>query len=337
MTVTPSNVTLRSGDTTQFTAQLSGSTGSMNQTFTWYVNGVAHGNATVGSIDQTGKYRAPASLPTPHSVTIKAVSDADKSHFATSSVSLQNPIPVLQTLSPTFLPVGNFTLNVGGADFVNGSKVMFGGTALATTYVSPTQLTATGTATAAQAGTVKITVENPDPGKSNSAASMNVQVGLAGQVSVVVIPATTEITAGSTFQYRAALNGAGANTAVKWAINGIPNGNATVGTISQGGVYQAPATVPVPNTIQVQATSLADTTATYSGTATITNPAPVVSAVLPTTIPVGNFTLVVTRPEICQRRRGVIRGHIPADHVCLRHRGHRHRHRHQRASRYGPG
>ena len=31
-----------------------------------------------------------------------------------------------------------------------------------------------------------------------------------------------------------------------------------------GGVYQAPATVPIPNTIQVQATSLADTTATAS-------------------------------------------------------------------------
>ncbi len=294
MTVTPSNVTLRSGETTQFTAQLSGSTGSMSQTFTWYVNGVAHGDATAGSIDQTGKYRAPASLPTPHSVTVKAVSNSDKTHFATSSVSLQNPIPVLQTVSPTFLPVGNFTLNVGGSGFVNGSKVMFGGTTLATTYVSPTQVTATGTTTAAQVGMVKIMVENPDPGKSNSAASMNVQVGLAGQVSVVVIPATTEITAGSTFQYRAALNGAGANTAVKWAINGIPNGNATVGTISQGGIYQAPATVPVPNNIQVQATSLADTTATSSGTATITNPAPVVSAVLPTTIPVGDFTLVVT-------------------------------------------
>ncbi|MGA9812642.1 MAG: DUF1800 family protein [Terriglobales bacterium] len=294
MTVTPSSVTMRSGETTQFTAQLSGGASSANQTFSWYVNGVRTGNSTVGSIDQTGKYRAPANLPTPPSVTIKAVSNSDKSHFATGSVSLQNPIPVLQTLSPTFLPVGNFTLNVGGANFVSGTKVVFGGTTLATTYVGPTQLTATGTATAAQVGMVKITVNNPDPGKSSSVASMNVQVGAAGQVAVVVIPATTEITAGSTFQYRAALSGAGANTAVKWAVNGIPNGNATVGTISQGGMYQAPPTLPVPNTIQVQATSLADTTATAVGTATITNPSPVVNAVLPTTISVGDFTLVVT-------------------------------------------
>ena len=73
-----------------------------------------------------------------------------------------------------------------------GSKVLFGGTALATTYVGLPSLRPPEPATAAQVGTVKIIVENPDPGKSNSAASMNVQVGAAGQVSVLVIPATAE-------------------------------------------------------------------------------------------------------------------------------------------------
>jgi hypothetical protein len=171
---------------------------------------------------------------------------------------------------------------------------MFGGTALATTYVGPTQLRATGTSTSAQIGTVKITVSNPDPGKAVSAASMNVQVGAAGKASVVVIPATAQTTAGSTFQYRTALNNVGSNTAVKWAINGIPNGNATLGTIDADGVYRAPATVPNPNTIQVQATSFFDTTATSSAAVTLTNPLPIVTTVLPTTIPVADFTLVVS-------------------------------------------
>jgi uncharacterized protein (DUF1800 family) len=291
MTVTPSSATLRDGDSAQFTAKVTGNT---NQTVTWSVNGVPNGNSTVGTIDVTGKYQAPMILPAPNSVKIKATSVADKSLSATSPVNLQNPIPTLQTLSPTFLPVGNFSLKVGGSGFVNGSQVMFGGAALTTTYVSPSQLTATGMATSAQIGMVKITVQNPDPGKIASVASMNVQVGAAGQVSVLVIPATAQIAAGSSFQYRTAVNGAGGNTAVKWAINGIPNGNATVGTISAGGIYQAPMTVPNPNTIQVQATSLADTTATSMGTATLTNPAPVVSAVLPTAVPVGAFILVVT-------------------------------------------
>jgi uncharacterized protein (DUF1800 family) len=291
MTIAPPSATLRAGESTQFSATV---TANSNQAVTWSVNGVPSGNATVGTIDATGKYIAPSSLPSPASVKIQAASVADKSLSATSSVSLQNPIPVLQSLSPTFLPVGNFSIQVGGANFVSGSKVLFGGTPLSTTYVGRSQLTATGTATSAQVGIVKITVENPDPGKSDSTASMNVQVGAAGQVSVQVIPPTAQITAGSTFQYRTAVNGAGGNTAVKWSINGIASGNATVGTISAGGIYQAPATVPTPNTIQVTAISLADTTATATGTATLTNPAPIVSAVLPTTIPLGNFTLVVT-------------------------------------------
>ncbi len=291
VTIAPPSVTLRAGDSTQFSATV---TGNANQAVTWLVNDVATGNATVGTIDTTGKYKAPAMLPAGAAVKVKAVSTADKTLSATSSVTLQNPIPQLSTVSPSFLPVGNFSLNVGGANFVSGSQVMFGATALTTTYVSPTQLTATGTATSAQTGMVKITVLNPDPGKIVSVASLNVQVGAAGQVSVQVIPATAQITAGSTFQYRVAVGGAAGNTAVKWAINGIPNGNATVGTIDAGGMYHAPATVPNPNTIQVQATSLADTTATASGTATLTNPAPVVTAVLPTTIPVGAFTLVVS-------------------------------------------
>ena len=278
------------GGSTQFSAK---ATGTTNQSVTWSVNGIALGNATLGTIDQTGKYTAPAAPPSPNTVKIAATSVADKSVFGTSSVTLENPIPQLASVSPTLLPVGNFMLTIAGSGFVSGSQVMFGGTALKTTYVSPAGLTATGTATSAQVGTVKITVQNPDPGKIASVASMNVQVGAAGKVTVQVIPATTQITAGSTFQYKTAVSGSGTNTAVTWKINGIAGGNATVGTITSGGIYQAPTSIPNPNTIQVQATSLADTTATSTGTATIVNPVPVLNAVLPTTIPVGSFTLSV--------------------------------------------
>jgi uncharacterized protein (DUF1800 family) len=289
--ITPAGMSLRAGDSTQFSAKV---TGNANQSVDWSVNGIPTGNATVGTIDATGKYKAPASLPTPNSVKIAATSVADKTLSATTSVTLQNPIPVAQTVSPTFLPVGNFTVTIGGANFVSGSKVLFGGTALATTYVSSSQLKATGTTTSAQVGTVKVMVENPDPGKSDSAAFLNVQIGAAGKVQVQIVPPTAQIAAGALFQYRAAVSGAGGNTAVKWAVNGIPGGNATVGTIDALGYYKAPTTIPTPNTVQVEAISVADTTAVSIGTATLTNPAPVVTAVLPTSIPVGDFTLVVT-------------------------------------------
>ena len=148
MTVTPSNVTLRSGDTTQFTAQLSGSTGSMNQTVTWYVNGVRAREC------DRWQHRPNRKIPG-----ARQPSHAAFGHHQSHQRGRQNPFchqfrelcrirfQCCRSLSPTFLPVGNFSLNVGGAGFVSGSKVMFGGTALATTYVGPTQLTATGTTT----------------------------------------------------------------------------------------------------------------------------------------------------------------------------------------------
>ena len=64
--------------------------------------------------------------------------------------------------------VGAFTLTISGADFVNGATVSFGGANLSTTFVSSAQLTASGTATSAQVGSVSVTVTNPDPGGTSS-------------------------------------------------------------------------------------------------------------------------------------------------------------------------
>jgi hypothetical protein len=133
MKITPASSAVRAGDTMQFSATVTGNT---NQAVTWSVNGVAAGNATVGTIDAKGMYHAPSSVPAPNSVKVQAVSVADQTLFASSSVTLENPQPVPQTVSPTFLPIGNFSVTVGGMNFVPGAKVLFGGTALATTVVS---------------------------------------------------------------------------------------------------------------------------------------------------------------------------------------------------------
>src|SRR5882757_3812798 len=68
--ITPAGMTLRAGDSTQFSAKV---TGNANQSVTWSVNGIPTGNATVGMIDGTGKYIAPSSVPTPNSVKISAI------------------------------------------------------------------------------------------------------------------------------------------------------------------------------------------------------------------------------------------------------------------------
>jgi hypothetical protein len=78
-----------------------------------------------------------------------------------------NPIPTITMMSPTIAVGGGaaFTLTIDGANFVAGSMVNFGGTALTTTFVSATQLTAAIPAAAiALDGYAEVTVTNPAPG-----------------------------------------------------------------------------------------------------------------------------------------------------------------------------
>src|SRR5260370_13595827 len=72
--------------------------------------------------------------------------------------------PTITSMSPTSAIAGAaaFTLTVNGANFVTGSMVNFNGNALATTFVSATQLTAAILASdIATAGRLNVTVTNP--------------------------------------------------------------------------------------------------------------------------------------------------------------------------------
>ena len=74
------------------------------------------------------------------------------------------PVPYIGSISPVSVAPGGaaFTLTVNGTGFLNNSVVDFGTTALATTYVSGTQVTAAVPATLiATSGSRWITVTNP--------------------------------------------------------------------------------------------------------------------------------------------------------------------------------
>jgi hypothetical protein len=81
------------------------------------------------------------------------------------SALAQNPVPLLNQplLPPDAVPGGPaFTLTVNGTGFVSGATVNWNGTALATTFISRSELTATVPATyIAAAGTASVTVLNP--------------------------------------------------------------------------------------------------------------------------------------------------------------------------------
>jgi len=91
-----------------------------------------------------------------------------------SSVTQQlNPSPTLTSISPTVTSVGvpAFTLTVGGTGFISTSTVNWNGTALVTTYVNSTQLTAAVPASdVVTSGTAQVTVTTPAPGGGTSSA-----------------------------------------------------------------------------------------------------------------------------------------------------------------------
>jgi uncharacterized protein (DUF1800 family) len=270
----------------------SSNTTAASSTVLWSVNGVAGGNSTVGTIDATGLYTAPTALPTSDTLQITAVSSTDATMTGKAAVDLENPVPVLTSVSPTAIPIGAFTITANGSNFVKNAQIMFAGKALPTTFVSTTKLTATGTATQAELGTVQVSVMNPAPGAAGSTPTLSVQVQTPDTVQIKITPTTAALRPAGTQQFSVTLTGT-TNTTVSWSVNGTAGGSAALGTVSGSGLYTAPAVLPSPNPVSVTATSAADSRSTASAAVTLENPVPLLTSVSPNPITVGNFSLTV--------------------------------------------
>ncbi len=259
VTVSPSAASVRIGATRQFTAAV---TGTADPSVIWAVNGVDGGNSTVGWVDSLGSYLAPAAVPSPATVSVQARSVAEPGAVGAATVTVV-PLPAISSVSPSPLTVGSFTMTVNGTGFQSGAVVNFGGTSLPTTYVSAIKVTATGTASTTSSG-VPVTVTNPDGGVSNT-----VQVAVVNPpVTVTVSPSSATVRTRRTRQFTATVQNS-SNQAVTWKVNGAAGGNTTVGTISTGGLYTAPNSVPSPSTVAVSAESVGTPSASGSASVSI--------------------------------------------------------------------
>jgi len=92
--------------------------------------------------------------------------------FAATSFTVENPVPTLSSLAPTFAIAGDamFTMNVNGSDFISGDSVVrWNGAALPTAFVAATQLQATvSAALIAAAGSANVDVDTAGPGGGSS-------------------------------------------------------------------------------------------------------------------------------------------------------------------------
>jgi serine protease len=83
--VCPGTATVKTGASETLDASL---VNTADTTVTWEVNGIAGGNATVGTITSNGVYTAPAAVPAGGTVTVTAVSEADDSKTAEATLTI---------------------------------------------------------------------------------------------------------------------------------------------------------------------------------------------------------------------------------------------------------
>lgn len=164
-------------------------------------------------------------------------------------------------LSPNVVSAGggNFTLTVNGMGFVSGATVNWNGTALSTTYVSASQLTAVVPANLiASTGYASVTVTNPDSTVSNT-----------GTVSVVnAKPALTSLSPSS-----ANAGGAGFTLTVKgnsFSASSVVNWNGSALTTTYVSATEIKAAVPASLIANAGKASVTVTTPCPGGGASVT-------------------------------------------------------------------
>lgn len=187
VTVFPAQATVRGGDPpTQFSASVTNAVSGV----TWSVNGVSDGNSTVGTIDTQGFYNPPAGAPTPNNVQVTATLSGDPSVTGSAQVTVLNPIPVIYLLTPSVLTPGSaYTVTVAGSKFLTGAQAMLGGSPVTTTFVDSSHVSIAGTAPGA--GVVALTVANPAPDGTPSAATSVAVGGITQRAAVRFLEQST--------------------------------------------------------------------------------------------------------------------------------------------------
>ena len=287
--VAPTSATALLGEPQTFIAVVSNTT---NTSVTWSVNGIAGGNAAVGTIDANGIYTAPANLPTPNSISVTATSVEDPSKSSTAQVTIASDISV--SASPQAAPVElgaarQFTATVNSAGNPNRSvRWTLSGTGC--TGANCGTVDSFGAYTAPQIlpipAAISLTASSlADPSKSGVAVidvTSTFTLGVTGLSSV---------NASNTATYVATLAPAANSNpsrVISWSVTGAGCSGAACGTISSSGVYAAPSVPPSPATVQIIATPQADPTKVASVSVSILPAINVLVSPTAATLPLGS-------------------------------------------------
>lgn len=279
---------VNTGANAQFTATVTpASLSDPDPGVTWSVDGIAGGNATVGTIDASGMYTAPLVAPPSQMATITAVSVADPAKIGSTAVTINPFISVSISPSPAAsVPLEGmqmFTATVTGTAnqnvtwFVNsilgGDQNTVGAISnpgsTPATYFAPLNMPAPGT-------TITVSATSQADPTQSAAVTVNLFSNIAVSVSTLSGASASVRALGRGETICAAINGT-SNPSLEWRVNGVANGDSTVGQIvpsstlpsfcaqpgPPGSVlitmdYIAPAALPAVNPVTVRVASVAD-------------------------------------------------------------------------------
>lgn len=244
ISISPPTVTLSANQVRQFTATING---SANTSLTWSLTGA-------GTLSPSGLYTAPSSIDAPATATITATSVADTTKSANATVTL-SPTVTISVTPQTVTLIANqtqqFTATVSGSTDPTVTWSLSGAGTLSASglYTAPASISASSSATVTATSAA-------DPTKSAA-----VTVTLSPTVAIAVAPLAATLTVSQTQQFAATVTGS-ANTGVTWTLTGA-------GTISNAGLYTAPASINASANVTVTATSAVDPTKSANVTVTL--------------------------------------------------------------------
>ncbi len=238
VSISPLEVTVPTGTAQVFSATLTTS-GNPAPGIAWSVNGIAGGNAIIGTIVAgaagTALYTAPSLPPAPPTVSVTATSIADSSKSASAGVTIA--CSAANSISPASASVSLGNSQVFSASFcaaagatitwdVNGAV---GGNATVGT-IAPSSASAALYIAPADLPPANLVTVHATINAGAGAATTSSTVTVTSHVSVSVSPPAATLALAQRSSFAASVTGT-PDAAVTWSVNGILNGNSIVGTV----------------------------------------------------------------------------------------------------------
>jgi len=184
VTLKPASAKVTTGANQKFTVTVTGTT---NTAVIWNLTGAGCSGSTCGTITTAGLYTAPVALPSPPTVTVKAISVADSTKSASATVTVIPPVIVRVQPATALVAIGEqlqFTAQVSGASSTavkwsvsgTGCSGTICGTISSTgLYTAPAsvpagatvQVVAASASNTSKTGSASVTIEAADNGKLN--------------------------------------------------------------------------------------------------------------------------------------------------------------------------